>query len=316
MKRGTLVIAQVDSGCVDEVTAELVTAALELGDPVTLGIAAVDPGSVENVSIPGVDRVLGIRLPNDQVGHEVQQRAVEALIDFSKAQLVLMPFSWETAAFAAGLAEKRDYCFASDVIGLSQETDGEIIVIRPVYGGKVCARLGLSAGIPTILLLRPGRWSASVASGSELVMEMVDVTVPDSSRVRLVKVIDPVNEDTDLKRADIIFAVGRGVGTRESIAMFEEIIHKFGVSLGASRPLVDVGLVPRALQIGQSGVTVSPKLYVAFGISGSLQHMAGISASTTIVAINTDDEAPIFDSAQFGAQVDAMEVARELLAEE
>jgi len=313
MTAGTLVVAQCASGCVDAVTAELVTAAATVGAPVTLGITALDPGSVENTAILGVDRVVGIRLPTERPGHEVQQRAVEALIDFTAPQVILMPFAWDTAAFAAGLAERRRLCFASDVIKLSRDSSGEIIAARPVYGGKVYARIRFPAEVPAILLLRPGCWPAAASANQSLAMEIADIEVADSSRVRLVKVIEPVAGDTDLTQADVIFSVGRGVGTRENIAIFEAIAQKFGASLGASRPLVDIGLLPRDRQIGQSGVTVIPRLYVAFGISGSLQHMAGMSASKTIVAVNTDKTAPIFDAAHFGAHDDAMEVAKCLL---
>jgi electron transfer flavoprotein alpha subunit len=300
----------------DGVTAELVTAASALGGPVTLGITALDPGSVKNTAILGVDRVVSIRLSADRPGHEVQQRAVEALIDITCPSVVLMPFNWDTAAFAAGLAESRDFAFASDVVDLSCDADGAIIASRPVYGGKVCARLGLPAKVPAILLLRPGSWPAAPLGSQKLTMETADVVVNDESRVRRVKEIETVTGDSDLTQADVVFAVGRGVGTNENIAIFEEIARKFGAALGASRPLVDVGLVPRTRQIGQSGVTVKPKLYVAFGISGSLQHLDGMSASKTIVAVNTDEEAPLFDIAHYGTHVDAMEVARHLLAQD
>jgi len=313
---GTLVVAQCLSDSVDSVTAELVTAAVTLGEPVTLGVMAFDPGLVKNTASAGIDRVVSIRLPDDRPGHEVQQRAVAVLMDITNPQTVLMPFNWETAAFASSLAEGRDCSFASDVVDLSHDTDRAIIAQRPVYGGKVCARLRLSAEVPAILLLRPGSWPAAPAASQDLAVEIADIVVTDESRVRLVKVVEATTGDTDLTQADLIFAVGRGVGTQENIAIFEDIARKFGASLGASRPVVDIGLVPRSRQIGQSGVTVKPRLYVAFGISGSLQHMAGISDSKTIVAVNTDNAAPIFETAHFGAQVDAMEVARCLLDED
>ncbi len=313
MMTGTLVVAQCESGRVDEVTAELVTAATTLSGPVTLGVTALDPGSVKNLAILGVDRVIGMRLPADRPGHEVQQRAVETLMDLTGTQAVLMPFTWDTAAFAAGLAERRDCTFASDVVDVSRDSNGALIAARPVYGGKVYARLRFPDDAPAILLLRPGRWPAAASANQGPAVEIADVELTDASRVCLVKVIEPVAGDEDLTQAEVIFSVGRGVAKRKNIAIFETIAKKFGASLGASRPLVDIGLLPRDRQIGQSGVTVKPKLYVAFGISGSLQHMAGMSASKTIVAVNTDQAAPIFDAAHFGALDDAMEVARCLL---
>jgi electron transfer flavoprotein alpha subunit len=310
---GTLVIGWCESGSVDVVTAELVTAAVALGGPVTLGIMAPDPAAIGNTNTHGVDRLIGIRLPGQRSNHEVLQRAVEALIDTINPRTVLMPFNWDSAAFAASLAEQRDFSFASDVIELSCEADGTIIAVRPVYAGKVKASLRLPSGNPSLLLLRPGIWAPAANTDQGMEMEISDVVLNDISRVRLIKVIKAIDGDADLTQAEVIFALGRGVGKREHITVFEEIAKKFGVPLGASRPLVDVGLIPRGRQIGQSGVTVKPKLYVAFGISGSLQHMAGMSTSKTIFAINTDKEAPIFDAAHLGAHVDAMEVARLLL---
>lgn len=313
---GTLVVAQISAGNVDPVTAELVSAAVALGEPVTLGVADSDPASIGNTAILGVDRVVGIRMPGDQPGHEVQQRAVEGLLEASGARLALMPFSWDTAAFAAGLAEKHDFGFASDVVDLSRDANGTIVATRLAYGGKVCVRLGLPAEIPAVLLLRAGCWPAAPSVCDGPGMEIANTGVTDRSRVRLVKIIESAPADADLTQAEIIFSVGRGVGTHENIAIFEQVARKFGAALGASRPLVDVGLVPRARQIGQSGVTVKPKLYVAFGISGAIQHLAGISESKTIVAVNIDEQAPIFESAHFGSHVDAMEVARQLLTQD
>ena len=311
--RGTLVIAQCESGNLDTVTAELVTAAVALGGPVTLGVMGPNPVTIRNTNMLGVDQLVGIQVPGERPNHEVQQRAVETLIDTTKPKVVVMSFNWDNAAFAAGLAEQRDLSFVSDVIELASDAEGAIIAVRPVHGGKVKASLRLPAGSSSLLLLRPGCWTPATRTDQAAEMEISNVVVNDTSRVRLIKVIEAAAGDADLTQAEIIFALGRGVGKHEHISLFEEIAKKFCVPLGASRPLVDVGLVPRSRQIGQSGVTVSPKLYVAFGISGSLQHLAGMSTSKTILAVNTDKDAPIFDVAHWGAHVDATEVARHLL---
>jgi electron transfer flavoprotein alpha subunit len=116
----------------------------------------------------------------------------------------------------------------------------------------------------------------------------------------------------DLKRADVVLAVGRGVGAQENIGVFAELAEQLGAVLGASRPLVDAGWLPPAHQVGQTGVTVKPKVYVAFGISGAIQHLAGMQASKTIVAVNTDEAAPIFNVATVGAVADINEVAEQM----
>ena len=171
----------------DELAAELVTAAVDLGEPVTLGVMALDPASVKDTNILGVDRVVGFCLPVDQPSHEVQQRVVEALIEQVNPRAVLMSFSWETAAFAAGLAEGHDFSFASDVIELSCNAEGAIIATRPAYGGKVKARFRLPAGHPSLLLLRPGSWAAASKTNQSVEMEISHIVVNDASRVRLSK---------------------------------------------------------------------------------------------------------------------------------
>ncbi len=313
MSSGTLVIADCPAGQLDEVTAELVSAAAALGEPVTLGVLAPDPAAVPATHFAGIDRIMGVQMPTGRPGHEARQRAVEALLELTRARTVLMPLNWDTAAFASALAESKGLSFVSDVTGLSRAADGATEVTRLAFAGKVCARLGIPADNRAVLLLRPGSWTAAALAVDALPTELADVEISQQSRIRLVKVIEADAGDTDLTQAEVIFGLGRGVGKAEHIEVFESIAARLGVAIGASRPLVDVGLVPRARQIGQSGVTVKPKLYVAFGISGSLQHMAGISESKMLVAINTDEVAPIFDSAHLGAQVDAMEVARHLL---
>jgi electron transfer flavoprotein alpha subunit len=311
----TLIVAPSVSGVLDDAAYELATAAAVLGGPVILGVAARNPNALASTGIAGVERAVGVRLPNDRPGHEVVQRAVETLMHRTAAGIVLMPFNWDTAAFAAAIAERRGAAFASDVIDVSRDAGNAIVVTRPIYGGKMRVRLRIPPGVPAVLLLRAGCWPPAPSTGVAPTLEIAEAELSGASRVRLLKVIPPAAGEDDLARADVIFAVGRGIGTAENIALIADIARKFGASLGASRPVVDLGLLPRSRQVGQSGATVKPRLYVALGISGSVQHLAGMAGSRTIVAVNTDQDAPIFEVAHFGAAVDAMEVARKLLSE-
>ncbi len=313
---GTLIITECVSGHLMDSTAELLSAAAGLGEPVILGVVSPDPAAVGGLRLNGVDRVIGIAVPADPPAHEVRQRAVEALMEITSPRTVLLALSWDTAAFAAGMAERGGYAFATDVVALSNENDGSLLATRRAYGGKVDVTLRLAADCTAVLLLRPGIWPAASDAGEPAPVEIVDVIVSGETRVRRIDLIEPETRDADLGQAEVIFGLGRGVGKAEHIAVFEDVARELGVALGASRPLVDLGLVAREKQIGQSGVTVKPKLYVAFGISGSLQHMAGISESKMIFAINTDEKAPIFDSAHLGSHVDAIEVARHLLSQD
>ena len=116
----------------------------------------------------------------------------------------------------------------------------------------------------------------------------------------------------DITQADFLLSIGRGIGDKENVEMFKELAEKMGATLSVSRPLVDAGWMPASRQVGQSGKTVKPKVYLAFGISGAVQHLAGMKTAGTIIAVNTDPEAAIFNVAQYGAKADLFDVAEEL----
>ena len=135
---------------------------------------------------------------------------------------------------------------------------------------------------------------------------------PVESRARHRELREAAKSDVDITTADFLLSIGRGIGEQENIAMFEELAQKIGATLAVSRPIVDAGWMPNARQVGQSGKTVKPKVYLAFGISGAVQHLAGMKTSETIIAVNTDPEAAIFDVAHYGAVADLFDVAEEL----
>src|SRR5205823_9635272 len=132
------------------------------------------------------------------------------------------------------------------------------------------------------------------------------------SRARHRELREAARGDVDITTADFVLSIGRGIGEQENIAMFEELAEKIGATLAVSRPIVDAGWMPNARQVGQSGKTVKPKVYLALGISGAVQHLAGMKTSGTIIAVNTDPEAAIFKVAHFGAIADLFDVAEEL----
>jgi electron transfer flavoprotein alpha subunit len=132
------------------------------------------------------------------------------------------------------------------------------------------------------------------------------------SRARHQEFVDAATSDVDITTADFLLSIGRGVGDKENLPQFEELADKMGATLSVSRPLVDQGWMPNSRQVGQSGKTVKPKVYLALGISGAVQHLAGMKTSGTIIAVNSDPEAAIFNVAHYGAVADLFEVAEEL----
>jgi electron transfer flavoprotein alpha subunit len=207
------------------------------------------------------------------------------------------------------VAAKLGLGFASDVLALAEE-DGAIVATRAFYGAKVHGEVEFPAGRPVLLLLRPTAWPAAEGAGSATVGELA--LPPVESRARHLSFEEAQKGDVDIADADFLLSIGRGIGEQENIAMFEELAGKLGATLAVSRPLVDAGWMPSSRQVGQSGKTVKPKVYLAFGISGAVQHLAGMKTSETIIAVNSDPEAAIFDVAHYGAVADLFDVAEEL----
>ncbi len=239
-------------------------------------------------------------------------RALEVLFKHTDCQEALFPNTWDFAAACAALAVKQDAIFLNEIIDLSRKDDGTVVIKRPIFSGKVNALLELSPETASMLLLRSGCWRPEPRPTRDTIVEDVNVSRPESHGVKRVKIVEPEQSDNDLSYAKIVFGVGRGLGTAEKVALVSEAAQQCGAAVAASRPLVDSGLLPRSRQVGQSGQSVSPKVYVAFGISGAVQHLEGIRNSETIIAVNTDENAPIFAVADYGSHADAVDIVKKL----
>ncbi len=191
-----------------------------------------------------------------------------------------------------------------------REEGGELVAERSFYGAKVNGEVDFPGHDRVVLLLRPTAWPPAEGAGSATV---TDVSVPPAtSRARHRGWVEVQAGDVDITTADFLLSVGRGIGDKENLEQFQELADAMGATLSSSRPLVDAGWMPTARQVGQSGKTVKPKVYLALGISGAVQHLAGMKSSGTIIAVNTDPEAAIFNVAHYGAVADLFEVAEEL----
>ena len=301
-----LVIAEHLQGEVRDVTYELVTAARALGGPLTVAVIGPEPLDVNR---EGVDEIVHVSVAQSEFENDVYQRALERLIEEREPQAVLLGFTVNSMGYAAAVAAKLGLGFASDVFGVSRDGDA-IVATRAFYGSKVHAELEFPAGKPVLLLLRPTIWPPAEGQGSatSTTLELGAIT----SRARHNEFREAAKSDVDITTADFLLSVGRGIGEQENIATFEELAEKLGATLAVSRPIVDAGWMPSARQVGQSGKTVKPKVYLAFGISGAVQHLAGMKTSELIIAVNTDPEAAIFDVAHYGAVADLFDVAEEL----
>jgi electron transfer flavoprotein alpha subunit len=303
-----LIVAEHLRGQVRDVTYELVSAARSLGGPTTVAVIASDPGAFD-VNRDGVDEIVHVRVEQDEFEGDVYQQALEALIEERQPQAVLLGFTVNSMGYAAAVAVKLGLGFASDVFAVSREGDATVAT-RAFFGSKVHGEVEFPAGKPVLLLLRPTVWPPAEGPGSAIVTELT--LAPTAARARHKEFRELEKGDVDITTADFLLSIGRGIGEQDNVAMFEELAKKLGATLAVSRPLVDAGWMSNARQVGQSGKTVKPKVYLAFGISGAVQHLAGMKTSETIIAVNTDPEAAIFDVAHFGAVADLFDVAEEL----
>lgn len=306
----TLVLAFTSDGALDQVVAEAVSAAASIGDPIVLGIVAKDPEAVASVTgFAGIAEIVGVRVPEGAAPSTFDLVAARALLGEVKPATVIAGFDGRTAALAGALAAESDAGLACNVVRLAREAE-RITATRTLYGGKAHAEVQFEPSSTAIILIRGSVWPAS-ATGSALPCRSIDAGPPDR-RIRHLSFVPRPSSGYDLTRHDVILAIGRGVGNKDNIALFSEIADRLGAALAASRPLVDAGWLPRDHQVGQSGVTVAPRIYLAFGISGAMQHLAGIRGARTVIAVNSDGDAPIFENADFGAVVDMFELAAEL----
>jgi electron transfer flavoprotein alpha subunit len=250
------------------------------------------------------DDALAAPLPQPHVD------ALAAVVKESGADTVLFAASVLAADVAAGLAARLEAGLNWDLTDLRLE-GGELVGVRPALGDTVLVEVGW-ASTPRIALIRSGTFDP-VESGGTAEVKDVAVSFEDfSTRARLVEHLTEKASGPSIEDADVIVAGGRGLGSPEGFSYCEELAEALGGAVAATRAVVDAGWYPYAAQVGQTGKTVSPKLYIALGISGAIQHKVGMQGSGTIVAVNKDPNAPIFDFADLGVVGDLTQIAPKL----
>ena len=234
--------------------------------------------------------------------------ALESLIKKLEPRIILLPHTIQGMEIGAYLAAGLKVPYLPDCLDLAFES-GSWQGIRELYGGKVKGQFLSSPSDTLIISLRPGTFDYFDAGNPEceIFKESIDLNGKEFLS-RFIKLIQPEPGDVDITKFDIVVGVGRGLGDKKTIGLFEQFADALGGTLAASRPVVDMGWLPRERQVGQSGKTVKPKLYIACGISGASQHIIGMKGAKTIVGINADPNAPIFNVADFGIVGDIFEV--------
>jgi electron transfer flavoprotein alpha subunit len=250
------------------------------------------------------DETLAMPLPQPRVD------ALEAVLRESGAENVLFPASVLTADVAAGLAARLDAGLNWDLTDLRLE-GGELVGVRPALGDTVVVDVGWTT-TPRLALIRSGTFDPAESGGTAEVKDVAATYQEFSTQAQLVDHLQEESSGPSIEEADVIVAGGRGLGGPEGFSYCEELASALGGAVAATRAVVDAGWYPYSAQVGQTGKTVSPKLYIALGISGAIQHKVGMQGSGTIVAVNKDPNAPIFDFADLGVVGDLTQIAPKL----
>ena len=241
--------------------------------------------------------------------------ALEQLIQKTQPKVVLFPHTYQVRDFAPKLATRFSQLLVSDVIAARVDA-GALTLVRQFFQGKLSGDVRVSGAGPVFASLQAGAWRADTLENGSATVETFAPTI-SAEKIRQ-KPEAPFREAAravDLTAAEIIVSVGRGIREQSNLPVVEDLAQAFGAELAASRPICDAGWLPMERQVGSSGQTVAPKLYVAVGISGAIQHLVGMKGAKTIVAINKDSNAPIFEVADYGIVGDLFEVAPALAAE-
>jgi electron transfer flavoprotein alpha subunit len=241
--------------------------------------------------------------------------ALTRAIEVTNPAVVLVPGTTAGRDYAPLVAARLGAGLAADCVSFAVE-DGVFVATRPVLGGRALTRVTFPGGGPGMATVRSGSFAKAEPGVTEPIVEMLDVALtPDDLRVSLVETAPKGTGASRLDAADVVVSGGRGLKEPAHFAIVEDLAEAFGAAVGATRAVVDAGWRPHHEQIGQTGRTVSPRLYVAVGISGAVQHNVGMQGSDYIVAINRDPDAPIFKIASFGIVGDLFEVVPALATE-
>ncbi len=300
-----MVVAEQRDGKLNRVSLETLAAAQAIGKAFGWSVAAVLPGSqiaalaqeLAGYQVEKVFALEGVSLA--AYTSDAYVHALKELIASQQPKLVLFPHTYQVRDFAPRLALALDRTLISDAIGYKNES-GKLLFTRQMFQGKFVADVAFAGESPWLATLQIGTFRADQAATGTAPVETVAAAAPPMLRITPHEVFQEAKQAVDLSQAEVIVAIGRGIKEQKNVALAEDLAKALGGEVAASRPICDNGWLPLERQIGSSGQTVAPKLYIALGISGAIQHIVGMKGARTIVAINKDVEAPIFEIADYG----------------
>jgi electron transfer flavoprotein alpha subunit len=307
-----LVFAEHDGGDVKKVTVELLTLARRFGEPAVVWTGAGSQEGRDRLAEFGAAKVY-VADGDDFTDYVAAPKAeaLAAVVASAAPAAVLLPGNAEGKEIAGRLAVKTGSGVITDAVDVS----GELVAEQSIFGGAIVVQSKVKTGTP-IITVRPNAVTPEAAPGAAEIVPL-DVTLSDTAKAAKIteRVVQERGERPELTEASIVVSGGRGVGGADNFALIEKLADSLGAAVGASRAATDAGWYPHQFQVGQTGKTVAPQLYMAVGISGAIQHRAGMQTSKTIMVINKDPEAPIFELADFGVVGDLFNVVPQLTEE-
>lgn len=317
--KNIMVYVEIQEGSPVKVGLEMLSPAKELADAKEGKVIAVVIGSnvkdaADKVAAAGADQVITVDAPAyEKFNLDAYAGVMVELVKEENPAVVLVGGTQDGKDIAPMIAAKCDAGCAWDVMAVKAE-DGKVIYTCPIYGGTVLEDVEI-VGYPQVATLRSGAFQKLENPISGEVVEKEVYVAEDQIRAKITESVKEIAESINLEEAEVIVSGGRGMGNKENFGLVEELCGLLGGVVGATRPAIEDGWVSKIHQVGQSGKIVAPKLYIACGISGATQHISGIMNSDYIVAINKDEDAPIFDVANVGIVGDVMKVLPVMIEE-
>ncbi|KXA90641.1 hypothetical protein AKJ62_00290 [candidate division MSBL1 archaeon SCGC-AAA259D14] len=312
-----LVLVEHRQGEIRDITFEMLTKAAELADETDSKVSAVlltddADGFIDELK-PWADEILLHEDPKYEFfNSDVYEQALVDIIADKTPDLIMIGHSAQGMELAPSLASETDIPLVTSVIDMWWE-DGELVSERQIYGGKVNSEVRYNKKDPYMVTVQAASFEAEEAPNLDGSIIEIDPSIDDSKVFKkFLEYVEPEAGEVDITASEILISIGRGIGEEDNLDIIEELAEAVGGDISGSRPVIDNGWLPDDRQVGQSGKTVTPKLYLAIGISGASQHIIGMKGSETIVAINKDPDAPIFEVADYGIVDDLFDIVPKL----
>jgi len=314
MARDIIVLVEHVDGKVDSVTLQLLSAGRQLADRLNVDLIALAIGHpLDGIGAElqgrGTDKIVLVDHPAlPLAGGEVQAKVIAQTAGRLNPRFVLVGYSLIGMELTPAVAIHLGMNALTNCVDVKFD-NGAVLVTRPVFDSTLHAHVALEDNETAVIALQKGSFAPIEVSSKQAAIESISVDVGAfPSRCRVLAITEEATGDVDITKAEIVVSVGRGIGNQEKISLIGELAEALGGVLACSRPVVDVGWLPRERQVGASGRTVTPKVYLACGISGAIQHLTGMRDSHRIIAINKDPNAPIFGVAHVGVVGDLFEI--------